>query len=194
MPGAKIGYIRVSTVDQNTERQLSGMTLDKVFEDMASGKDSNRPQLRACLEYCREGDTLFVHSIDRLARNLHDLLRLIEHLSNKGVTVRFYKENLIFLGSGSDPVHTLMLQIIGACAQFERALLKERQREGIALAKKEGRLLGRPFKLTEAQIRQIQTRAFQGENRLSLAKEYGISRTTIYRILKKITNNPSRPG
>lgn len=184
MKEVKIGYIRVSSLDQHTERQLADLQLDKVFEDKSSGQNANRPQLQACLEYCREGDLLFIHSIDRLARNLQDLLRLIDFLNSKGVTVQFIKENLIFSGHKNDPIHMLMLQIIGACAQFERELIRERQREGIALARKQGKHLGRPCKLTGQQISELQKRVSNGESKQFLAKEYEISRTTLFRLLK----------
>ncbi len=180
---AQIGYIRVSSLDQNTERQLTGITLDRVFEDKASAKDTKRPQLKACLDYLRDGDTLIVHSIDRLARNLEDLQRLVRELTGKGVSVRFIKENLIFQAGENNPMQTLMFQMLGAFAQFERSLIRERQREGIALAKKEGRRLGRAKALTPEQEREIRTRAATEGNKQALAKEYGISRQTLYRIL-----------
>ena len=96
MPGKSIGYIRVSTVDQNTERQLADVQLDKVFEDKVSGSTIDRPQLKACLDYLRDGDDLWVHSIDRLARNLQDLLNIIALLGEKGVTLHFKKEGMVF--------------------------------------------------------------------------------------------------
>ena len=182
--GAKIGYIRVSTVDQNTERQLADTELDKVFEDKASAKDTKRPQLKACLEYLRDGDTLFVHSIDRLARNLEDLQRLVREMTTKGVSVQFLKENLSFDAGVTTPIQTLMLQMIGAFAQFERALVKERQREGIALAKKAGRKLGRSKSLTQAQEIELKNKVAQGISISNLAITYSVSRQTIYRILK----------
>ncbi|MCC8193317.1 MAG: recombinase family protein [Deltaproteobacteria bacterium] len=183
---AQIGYIRVSSLDQNTERQLCGITLDRVFEDKASAKDTKRPQLQACLEYLREGDTLTVHSIDRLARNLEDLQRLVRELTGRGVSVRFLKENLTFQAGENNPMQTLMFQMLGAFAQFERSLIRERQREGIALAKKEGRRLGRSKVLTPEQEEAIKQRAANHENKQALAKEYGISRQTIYRILAPV--------
>lgn len=182
--GAKIGYIRVSTLDQNTERQLADMELDKIFEDKASAKDTKRPQLQACLEYLRDGDTLYVHSIDRLARNLEDLQRLVRELTDKGVSVRFLKENLNFEAGVTNPIQTLMFQMIGAFAQFERAVIKERQREGIALAKKEGRKLGRSRALSAEQEKELQTRAVQGDEKKKLAEKFGISRQTLYRIIR----------
>lgn len=182
--GAQIGYIRVSTLDQNSERQLIGLDLDKVFEDKASGKDTKRPQLAACLDYLRDGDCLVVHSIDRLARNLEDLQKLVRELTGRGVSVKFIKENLTFQAGDNHPMQTLMFQMLGAFAQFERALIRERQREGIALAKKEGRQLGRSKALTAEQEHAIKTRAANGENKQALAGEFGISRQTLYRIIK----------
>src|SRR5690349_14604168 len=124
-----VGYIRVSSVDQNTERQLEDVTLDKVFTDKASGKDTNRPQLQAALTYLRQGDTLVVHSMDRLARNCEDMLRIVRELNGKGVSVRFVKENMSFTAGADDPRSTLMFTMLSAFSQFERALIKERQRE-----------------------------------------------------------------
>lgn len=181
--GAQVGYIRVSTLDQNTERQLEGYALDRVFEEKASAKDTKRPQLEACLEYLREGDTLVVHSIDRLARNLEDLQRLVRELTHKGVSMFFVKENLTFQSGDNNPMQTLMFQMLGAFAQFERALIRERQREGIALAKKEGRQLGRSKALSPEKEAEVRARATQGANKKALAAEYGISRQTLYRIL-----------
>ena len=183
--GAQIGYIRVSTLDQNTERQLEGYQLDKVFEDKASGKDTKRPQLEACLGYLRESDTLVVHSIDRLARNLEDLQRLVRELTYQGVTVIFVKESLTFQAGENNPMQTLMFQMLGAFAQFERALIRERQREGITLAKKEGRRLGRAKILSPEQEKEIRGKAQQDISKIALAKEYGISRQTVYRMLVK---------
>ena len=134
---ATVGYVRVSSVDQNTVRQLDGLTLDKTFTDKASGKDTKRPQLERALEFLREGDTLVIHSMDRLARNLDDLRRVVLGLTKKGVKVRFEKEDLTFTGEDS-PMANLLLSVMGAFAQFERELIKERQREGIAIAKKKG--------------------------------------------------------
>jgi Site-specific recombinases, DNA invertase Pin homologs len=181
--GEKIGYIRVSTLDQNTDRQLEGVQLAKVFEEKASAKDTKRPQLEACLDYVREGDTLMVHSIDRLARNLEDLQRLVRELTHRGVSIFFVKENLTFQAGNNNPMQTLMFQMLGAFAQFERALIRERQREGIALAKNEGRPLGRSKALKPEQEAEVVAKASQGANKRALADEYGISRQTLYRIL-----------
>ena len=145
---ASIGYIRVSTADQETGRQLDKVVLDKVFEEKISSAAPNRPILAECLNYLREGDIFYVHSIDRLARNLIELQSIVSSLVDKGVEVRFYTENLTF-SKGSSPMQELMLQVLGAFAQFERKLIKERQLEGIKNAKRQGRYLGRPKKISD---------------------------------------------
>lgn len=177
--GQRIGYQRVSTVEQNTDRQLDGVDVDKTFSDKASGKDTQRPQLIACLEYVREGDTLVVHSMDRLARNLEDLRRLVRELTRQGVKVEFVKENLIFAGDDS-PMNTLLLSMLGAVAEFERSMILERQREGIALAKAAGKYRGRKAALTDGQADDLRARLAAGESVTSLAKDFGISRQTVY--------------
>ena len=141
--GQRVGYIRVSTVEQNTERQLDGIALDKTFTDKASGKDAIRPALQAALAYVREGDTLYVHSLDRLGRNVDDLRRIVSDLTGRGVTVAFVKNSLTFTGDKRDPMATLMLTLLAAFAEFERSLLRERQAEGIAIAKARGVYKGR---------------------------------------------------
>ena len=182
--GKQIGYVRVSTLDQSTERQLDGLDLDKVFTDKASGKDVARPQLQTLLEYIREGDALHVHSMDRLARNMDDLRAIVNGLTARGVVVKFYKEGLTFTGEDS-PMSQLLLSMLGAVAEFERALIRERQREGITLAKAKGVYQGRKKALTEAQVETLKTRAGEpGQNKAALAKEYGISRETLYQYLK----------
>lgn len=182
--GKHIGYIRVSTIIQNTERQLDGISLDKVFEEKASAKDAKRPVLAECVEFLREGDTLHVHSIDRLARNLRDLEQIVSDLNGKGVVVQFHKEGLTFTGE-DNPTQTLLFQMIGAVAQFERAIIKERQREGIAIAKTKGKYKGRKAKLSDEQAQEIRERADKGEPKAHLAKEYGVSRQTLYQYLKQ---------
>jgi DNA invertase Pin-like site-specific DNA recombinase len=134
----RIGYVRVSSIDQNDERQLEGIPLDRVFMDKASGKDINRPQLKAALSHARGGDTLVVHSMDRLARNVEDMLRLVRELNDRGVTVQFMKEQMQFSADRDDPRSILMFTMLSAFSQFERSLIRERQREGIALAKAKG--------------------------------------------------------
>lgn len=183
MNGQRVGYKRVSTVDQNSARQLDGVLIDKCFEDKASGKDMCRPQLQAALLYCREGDTLICHSMDRLARNCGQLLDIVSDLTKRGVAVEFVKENLRFTGDDS-PVAILLLSLIGAVAEFERSMILERQREGIALAKAAGKYKGRKPILNPSRIEELKRRADCGEPKASLAREYGISRETLYSYLR----------
>ena len=175
----RVGYIRVSSVDQNTDRQLEGQELDKLFTDKASGKDTKRPQLQACLDYLREGDQLLVHSMDRLARNVHDLRGIVVGLTGKGIQVQFVKENLTFTGEDS-PMSTLLLNLLGAVAEFERSMIRERQREGIALAKKAGVYKGRKASLTAEQVNEIRRRVAAGEHKTRLAADFRVSRQTLY--------------
>lgn len=177
-----IGYVRVSTADQNTSRQLSEIALDETFEDRASGKNTDRPQLAACLKFLRKGDTLHVHSMDRLARNLDDLRKLVKGLVARGVAVKFEKENLSFTGETS-PMANLLLSMLGAVAEFERALILERQREGIAIAKVAGAYKGRKPSLSQDKVEELKRRAQAGEKKTVLAKEFGISRETVYTYL-----------
>lgn len=180
--GERIGYVRVSTVDQSTARQLEGIKVDRTFTDKASGKDANRPQLQEALRYARKGDTLIVHSMDRLARNLADLERIVDGLIAKGVSVEFTKEALTFSGDDS-PFARLHLQIVGAVAQFERSLMKERQREGIELAKARKAYKGRTRKLTPAQAQEVRKMVEQGTAKATIAKHFGVSRETVYAYL-----------
>jgi DNA invertase Pin-like site-specific DNA recombinase len=177
--GKRIGYQRVSTVDQNTDRQLDGVELDKVFTDKASGKDTNRPELARAIEYLRDGDTLVVHSMDRLARNLEDLRRIVRELTCSGVKVEFVKESLTFAGDDS-PMNTLLLSMLGAVAEFERAMIRERQREGVAIAKAAGKYKGRRASLKVDQASELRERVAGGESVTALAREYGVSRQTVY--------------
>jgi len=178
--GQRIGYQRVSTVDQNTARQLDGVELDKVFIDKASGKDTNRPELGRALDYVRDGDTLVVHSMDRLARSLVDLRRTVDELTQRGVQVRFVKEGLTFSSDESDPCAVLMLSVMGAVAEFERSMILERQREGIALAKAAGKYKGRKASLSQTRASELRERLAKGESVTALATEYGVSRQTVY--------------
>jgi DNA invertase Pin-like site-specific DNA recombinase len=179
----RVGYVRVSSVDQNTVRQLDGIAVERTFTDKASGKDTLRPKLDEMLAFVRDGDTVVVHSMDRLARNLDDLRRVVRSLTGKGVRVEFVKEGLAFTGDDS-PMATLLLSVMGAFAEFERALILERQREGIAAAKQRGAYTGRRAALAPGQARQLCERAAAGERKSALAKEYGISRETVYSYLR----------
>jgi len=182
--GHRIGYRRVSSIVQSLERQLEGVQVDRVFEDRLSGKDVNRPQLQAAMDYCRDGDTLVVHSLDRLARNTEDLLRIVRVLNEKGVTVEFVTNNLRFVGGERDKMATLMLSMLAAFATFERELIRERQAEGIAIAKTKGVYKGGQPKLTPVQAVELRQKAAEGATRVSLARHYGISRQAVYDYLK----------
>lgn len=183
MNGQRIGYVRVSSFDQNPERQLEQVQVDKVFTDKASGKDTQRPELDALLSFVRDGDTVVVHSMDRLARNLDDLRRLVQKLTKRGVRIEFVKEHLTFTGEDS-PMANLMLSVMGAFAEFERALIRERQREGIALAKQRGAYRGRKKSLSPDRITELRQRVALGEQKAKLAREFGISRETLYQYLR----------
>jgi DNA invertase Pin-like site-specific DNA recombinase len=178
----QIGYIRVSTVDQNTDRQLDGVRLDQTYMEKISGKSTKRPQLQECLKYMRSGDTLNVHSMDRLARNLKDLQEIVENLTSKGIMVKFHKENLTF-NTDTGAMSKLMLQIMGAVAEFERSLIKERQMEGIQKAKKMGKHLGRRPTLNPEQVKELKVMVNKGIPKTEVAKSFGISRQTLYRLL-----------
>lgn len=183
MKGQRIGYIRVSTLDQNPERQLDSVPLDRTFIDKASGKDTKRPELDNMLAFVREGDIVVVHSMDRLARNLDDLRQLVQTLTKRGITLEFVKENLTFTSEAS-PMAQLMLSVMGAFAEFERSLIRERQREGIALAKQRGVYKGRKKKLSTDQVNHIKHLINQGQTKSSIARELHISRETLYQYLR----------
>jgi DNA invertase Pin-like site-specific DNA recombinase len=151
--------------------------------DKASGRDMDRPQLKAALDYLCEGDVLFVHSMDRLARNLDDLRRLVTELTARGVLVEFIKERLIFTDE-DNAMSKLLLSVMGAFAEFERSLIKERQREGIELAKKKGVYKGRKPSLTPEQVAELKSRVKAGEKKTELARQFNISRETLYRYLR----------
>ena len=184
--GQLVGYIRVSTIDQNTDRQeeqLKEFDLDRVFIEKASGKDTARPQLRAALAHLREGDTFIISSMDRLARNLDDLRKIVKELTARGVKVQFIKESMTFSGDDS-PMSTLLLSVIGSFAEFERSLIKERQREGIAIAKKKGLFKGRKPALSSSQQKDLFEAVKGGVSKTTAAEKFGISRQTLYQYLQ----------
>jgi len=190
MNGQEVGYIRVSSVGQKTDRQLEGIDLDEIFIDKASGATTKRPQLAACLKHLRRHDTLHVHSIDRIARNLADLKGLVEGLTKRGVDVIFHKESLKFTSANQDPMQKLMLHVIGAVSEFERSLIRERQAEGIAAAKKKGKKFGVQPKLTPAQVREASAMVSSKKfNKSEVASHFGISRPTLYKYLNANAGN-----
>lgn len=186
-----VGYVRVSSLDQNPERQLEelkAMQVEKIFMDKLSGKNVERPELQNMLNFVREGDTLVVHSLDRLARNLSDLLTMVQDLTGRGVSVRFLNERLDFdAGKESSPMAKLMLSMVGAFAEFERSMIKRRQAEGIALAKARGVYKGRQRSVTDAQIEEIRAMMKIGVPLSVAVRKVGISRTTAYKYLDQKT-------
>lgn len=182
----KIAYLRVSSVSQNEARQREAMQdkgINKYFVDKCSGKDTNRPQLQEMLDYVREGDIVYIHEFSRLARNTADLLKIVEYLTNKGVTLISNKENL----DTSTSTGKLMLTIIGAIAEFERACIRERQLEGIAIAKREGKFKGGQVKRIDDKTFNKYYQQYQSRqiNKVQFAKALNISRPTLDKILKE---------
>lgn len=178
-------------MEQNPDRQIEAIgDCARVFTDRASGGSTDRPELAAMMLHVREGDELVVASMDRLARSLVDLQRLVDELTNKGVKVSFVTEGLTFSAERQQPLADLMLGLLGAVAQFERALIRERQQAGIEAAKSRGAYKGRKPALTEEQKQQLLQRAEQGESRTDLAAEFGISRATLYNYLTQATAAP----
>lgn len=184
--GAKnmiFNYKRVSTTDQNTERQLLDVSCDRVYIEKISGKNINRPELQAMLLNIRAGDIVNVHSMDRLARNTKDLLNLVEEITTKGAKIIFHKENLTFAAEKQDPYQKMMMTMLGAVAELERNLILERQREGIALAKMHGKYKGGQPKLTAQQVEEIKVLVNNHTPITQIAKHYGVSRRTVYNYL-----------
>ena len=175
-----VGYRRVSTVDQNFDRQDLG-EVDKLFEEKLSGKNAkDRPALNAMMDWVREGDSVLVHSIDRLARDLRDLQIIIQTLNDKGVSITFKSESLTFSASSDDAFAKLQLQMMGAFAEFERNIIRKRQAEGIAKAKADGRYKGRPKTVDDAKVKELKE---AGMGATAIAKELGIGRATVYKSL-----------
>ena len=177
-------YIRVSTTDQNTERQLLDIPCDRAYIEKISGKNTDRPELQAMLLNIRSGDILNIHEMRRLARNTRDLLNLVEEITAKGATIIFHKENLTFKGDGKqDPYQKMMMTMLGAVAELERNLILERQREGIALAKLHGKYKGGQPKLTAQQVEEIKALVNNRTPITQIARQYNISRRTVYNYL-----------
>ena len=186
----KVGYIRVSSGDQNPERQreeMHGLGIEDkyIYEDRVSGANTERPKFQEMMTFLREGDDLYVSSLDRLARNLKDLLQIVETLCGKGVSVHSLKERLEFgAGENASPTAKLTLSLVGAFAEFEREMIRSRQREGIALAKARGVYKGRVRSVTDEQINAVRKMVADGVPLTKAAKKQGISRATAYRYLK----------
>ena len=177
-------YIRVSTTDQNTERQLLDIPCDRAYIEKISGKNTDRPELQAMLLNIRSGDILNIHEMSRLARNTRDLLNLVEEITAKGATIIFHKENLTFKGDGKqDPYQKMMMTMLGAVAELERNLILERQREGIALAKLHGKYKGGQPKLTAQQVEEIKALVNNRTPITQIARQYNVSRRTVYNYL-----------
>lgn len=175
-----LGYIRVSTTEQSTERQLLNIELDYSFTDKCSGKDTDRPALKQLTEYAREGDVIHCHDISRMARNTEDLLRLVKEFTEQGISLKFHKEHLEFTGE-SNPMQQLMLTMLGGIYQFERAMMLERQREGIAIAKQKGKYKGKPIDLELHE--QIRQKYSEGMNKMQIARTLGCARATVYKAI-----------
>ncbi len=182
MAGQIVGYARVSAVDQNLARQLQALgDVDKLFEEKVSGKNRERPELAAMLDWVREGDTVRVKSPDRLARSTMDLLAIIEELRAKGVQLEFVDNPSLNTGT---PQGTFMLTILGAVAELERATILERQAEGIAIAKAKG-VYERGPKLSAEQVEEARERIAAGVPKAKVARELGVSRQTLYTALAR---------
>lgn len=190
-----IAYVRVSTVEQNPQRQreaLRAYEIDRWYEDRASGKDANRPELKNMMGFVREGDTVYIHDLSRLARNTRDLLNIVEELNGKKVHLVSYKENI----DSSTPTGKLMLTMIGAIAEFERQNILERQREGIAIAKKAGKYKGGKKKSVDEGtflnlFSQYQARKL---SKREMADRLNISRPTLDKLIKAHTDNGTDQG
>ncbi len=185
MTGKRIGYIRVSTIEQNPGRQLEGVALDKKFIDYASSRSMDRPEFKIMMDYVREEDIVYVHSIDRLARNIRHLLAIVDQLKEKKVELIFIKENLHFNGSES-MMSRMLLTIMGAFAEVEYEIIRERQREGIAKAKAAGKYKGGHIKMTPEKISKLKEELKTPKTKSRIARELGISRFTLYKYIKEI--------
>lgn len=185
--GSLVGYCRVSTVDQNLDRQLEAIgDVDRLFTDHASGKSGTlRQGLEDCIDWIRDGDEVRVVSMDRLARSLIDLRQLVDRILTKGASVHFIREHAIYRPDATDPRDQLTLNLLGSFAEFERSLIRERQAEGIALAKAAGKYKGRAKKLTDEDLQEIREKIAAGVPKAKLAREYNVNRTTLYRALER---------
>ena len=176
-------YRRVSTVIQNTERQLLNVPCDREYEDKLSGKDTNRPQFLLMMANLREGDIINVHSLDRVGRNTKDILEIVQQVKDKGCLIHFHKENLKFDGTKSDLYSDLLLTILAGFSEFERSIILERQREGIAIAKEKGKYKGRRTKLSVEQLEEMKLDFNAGVAKTKIAEKYGVTRAYVYQLV-----------
>jgi len=181
-------YIRVSTILQNTERQLNDIPCDRTYEDKLSGKDTNRPQFQLMMSNLRSGDIVNVHSLDRVGRNTKDILEIVETIKEIGATIKFHKENLTFDGSKNDLYSDLMLTILSGFATFERNIILERQREGIEIAKQKGKYKGGKQKFDVEQKDQILKLISDRVPITQICKIMDCSRPTIYKVVNERLN------
>ncbi len=182
MVGQRIGYIRISTLDQAAQKQLDGITLNQIFTENSSAKDANRPELQEMIRFVKKGDTIVIDSMDRLAKTLDDLRSFVKIILSKGVSVEFVKEKLLFTIDDL-PTANLMMSVMGAFIEFERAVVKECQREDIVLAKNRGAYKGRKRELSAETVAIIKKSIEEGKMKSEVAKAFGISRETLYRYL-----------
>lgn len=176
-------YRRVSTVLQNTDRQLFDVPCDREYEDKLSGKDTNRPQFLLMMANLREGDIINVHSLDRVGRNTKDILEIVQQVKDKGCLIHFHKENLKFDGTKSDLYSELLLTILAGFSEFERSIILERQREGIAIAKEKGKYKGRRTKLSVEQLEEMKSEFNAGVAKTKIAEKYGVTRAYVYQLM-----------
>ncbi len=186
MTGQRIGYIRVSGVDQNPDRQLSGIELDRKFVEYASAKSLDREELKSMLQFVRSGDIIIIHSMDRLARNLKDLKNVVDELIKRKIKVQFIKENLTFTSENS-PLSNLMLNLMGAFAEFEHSFIDERRREGIEVAKRLGKYKGSKSKMTDELIEKLKNALQTRDSKTKIAQDLGISRFALYSYMRKLS-------
>lgn len=182
LKGCKVGYIRVSSLEQNPERQLEGLNIHHIYMDRCSGKTRERPKLEEMMRFLRIHDEVYVHSMDRLARNLEDLLKLVKEILSKGCSIHFIKERIEFNCEEDNPMGKLMLSVFGAIAEFERALIRDRQREGIELAKRKGKYKGRPQSVTPEQIQEIKD-LYPRVHKAEIARRFNLNPRTITKYL-----------
>jgi len=175
-------YKRVSTYEQNTARQLVNINCDIEFEDKASGKSSDREQLQLLLKIVRSGDTVNVHSMDRLARNTQNMLAIVKDITSRGASLVFHTESLNF-NSDDDALSQLMLTMLSAFSEFERNMILSRQREGIAIAKTKGKYKGRKSKLTTEQLDEMKVDFSSGMKKTEIAKKFDITRSYVYQLV-----------